>query len=154
MPIDEENDATTGIQMITRSYLCLRVIGNIVTSPEKDDWLQQTRLRIATAENGSILRYFSIFPLQGMRGICCHVSVFLIRPTPTHNSTLQVILIISIFRFADPTYASGNHSPRTHKHTHTNTHTNTLTHKHTHTYKHKHTHLHTNTLTHTLTHTH
>ena len=36
------------------SYLCLRVIGNIITSPEKDDWLQQTKLRIAPAENGSI----------------------------------------------------------------------------------------------------
>jgi len=54
MPIDEENDATAGIQTITRSYLYLRVIGNIVTSPEKDDWLQQTSLQIATAENGSI----------------------------------------------------------------------------------------------------
>ena len=44
-----------------------------------------------------------VFPLQGMHGICCHASVFLIRPTPTHNNTLQVILKISIFRFADPT---------------------------------------------------
>ena len=96
-PIDEENNATAGIQMITRSYLCLRVIGNIVTSPEKDDWLQQTRLRIATAKNDSIWRYFSIFPLQGMHGIFCHASVFLIRPTPTHNNILQVILKISIF---------------------------------------------------------
>jgi len=102
MPINEENDATTGIQMITRSYLCLRVIGNIVTSPEKDDWLQQARLQIATVENGSILRYFSIFPLQGVHGICCHASVFLIRPTPTYNNTLYVILKISSFRLAEP----------------------------------------------------
>jgi len=28
MPIDEENNATAGIQTITRSYLGLRVIGN------------------------------------------------------------------------------------------------------------------------------
>ena len=104
MPINEENDATAGIQTITRSYLCLRVEGNIVTSPEKDDWLQQTRLRIATAENGSIWRYFSIFSLQGMNRIYCYASVFLIRPTPTHNNTLQVILKISIFRFADPNH--------------------------------------------------
>ena len=90
------------MQTNTRSYLCLRVKGNIVTSPEKDDWLQQTRLRIATAENGSIWRYFSIFSLQGMNEIYCHASVFLIRPTPTHNNTLQVILKISIFWFADP----------------------------------------------------
>ena len=38
-----------------------------------------------------------------MHGICCHTSVFLIRPTPTHNNTLQVILKISIFQFANPT---------------------------------------------------
>ena len=88
MTINEENDATAGIQTITRSYLCLRVIGNIVTSPEKDNWLQQIRLRIATAENGSIRRYILIFPLQRMHG------VFLIRPTPTHNNTLQVIRIV------------------------------------------------------------
>ena len=25
--------------------------------------------------------------LQGMHGICCHVSAFLITPTPTHNDT-------------------------------------------------------------------
>jgi len=97
MPINKENDATAGIQTITRSSLCLRVIGNIVTSSEKDDWLQQTGLWIATAENGLIWRYFLIFPLQEMLGICCHASVFLIRPTPTHNNTLQVILKISIF---------------------------------------------------------
>ena len=101
---NEENDATAGIQTITRSYLCLRVKGSIVTSPEKDDCLQQTRLQIAIAENGSIWRYFSVFPLQGMHRICCHASVFLIRPTPTHNNTLQIIVKISIFRFADPTY--------------------------------------------------
>ena len=53
-PIDEESNATAGMQMITRSYLCLRVIGNIVTNPERDNWLQQTRLWIATAENSSI----------------------------------------------------------------------------------------------------
>jgi len=86
--IDEENDATAGIQTTTRSYLCLRVKGNIVTSPEKDDWFQQTRLWIATAKNGSIWKYFSIFPLQRMHGICCHASVFLIRPTHTHSNTL------------------------------------------------------------------
>ena len=56
MPIDEENNATAGIATNDHKKLliCLRVIGNIVTSPEKDDWLQQTRLQIATAKNGSI----------------------------------------------------------------------------------------------------
>ena len=53
----------------------------------------------------SILRYFFKFPLQGMHRICCHVSVFLIRPYPTHNNTLQVILKTSIFQFADPTFS-------------------------------------------------
>ena len=38
-----------------------------------------------------------------MHRIWFHDSVFLIRPTSTHNNTLQVILKISIFRFADPT---------------------------------------------------
>jgi len=38
--------------------------------------------------------------------ICFHVSVFLIRPTPTHNNILQIILKISIFWFADPTIYS------------------------------------------------
>ena len=52
--IGEKSDATAGIQTITRSYLCLRVIGNIVTNLKKDNWLQQTRLQIALAENGSI----------------------------------------------------------------------------------------------------
>ena len=37
-----------------------------------------------------------------MHVICCHASVFLIRPTPTQNNTLQIILKISIFRFGDP----------------------------------------------------
>ena len=58
MPFDEENNdennATAGIQTITRSYLCLKVKGNIVANPDKDNRLQQTRLLIATAENGSI----------------------------------------------------------------------------------------------------
>jgi len=34
--------------------------------------------------------------------IYCHSSVFLIRPTPTHNSSLPVNLKISIFWFAHP----------------------------------------------------
>ena len=38
-----------------------------------------------------------------MHGICCHDRVFLIRPTPTHDNTLLIILRISIFWFADPT---------------------------------------------------
>ena len=37
-----------------------------------------------------------------MHRIWFHDSVFLIRPASTHNNTLQVILKISIFRFADP----------------------------------------------------
>ena len=41
--------------------------------------------------------------LQGMHKIHCHFGVFLIRPTPTQNNTLQVILKIAIFRFADLT---------------------------------------------------
>ena len=43
-----------------------------------------------------------------MHGICYHASGFLIRPTPTHNNALQVILKISIFRFADPTILQGD----------------------------------------------
>ena len=39
-----------------------------------------------------------------MHRIWFHNSVFLIRPTSTHDNTLQVILKISIFRFADPNY--------------------------------------------------
>ena len=38
-----------------------------------------------------------------MHRIWSHASVFLIRPTPAHDNTLQVILKISIFQFADPT---------------------------------------------------
>ena len=38
-----------------------------------------------------------------MHRIWFHASVFLIRLTPTHDNTLQVILKILIFRFADPT---------------------------------------------------
>ena len=45
-----------------------------------------------------------------MHGICCHASVFLIRPTPTHSNTLQVILKISIFWFVDP--MTGNNDQR------------------------------------------
>jgi len=40
---------------------------------------------------------FSRFPLQRMQEICFHDSVFLIRPTPTPDNTLQVILKILIF---------------------------------------------------------
>jgi len=52
--------------------------------------------------NSSILTYLTIFSLEGMGKICCHSSVFLIRPTPTHNNSLRVNLKISIFWFADP----------------------------------------------------
>ena len=69
----------------------------------EEHWLQQTGSQNATGENGSIHRYFFRFPLQGMHGNCCHNIVFLIRPTPTHNNTLQAILKISIFWFVDPT---------------------------------------------------
>ena len=51
----------------------------------------------------SILTYLTIFTVEGMDEICCHYSVFLIRPTPTHDSSLQVNLKISISEFADPT---------------------------------------------------
>ena len=47
----------------------------------EEHWLNIERPENATGENGSILRYFFRFPLQGMHGICCHVSVFLIRPS-------------------------------------------------------------------------
>ena len=57
---------------------------------------------------GLILRYFFGFSLQGMHGICYHDSIFLIRPTPTHNNNLQVILKISIFRFANPIIEQGS----------------------------------------------
>jgi len=40
-----------------------------------------------------------------MHRIWFHARVFLIRSTPTHDNTLQVILKISIFWFADPTAA-------------------------------------------------
>ena len=70
-----------------------------LTKLGEEHWLQQIRFQYTTAENGSILRYFFRFPLQGMHGICCHTSVFLITPTPIHRNTLQEI---SIFQFADP----------------------------------------------------
>ena len=57
-------------------------------------WLQQTRSQNATGKNGSILSYFFKFSPQGREYTvftAMHVSVFLIRPTPTHNNTLQVI---------------------------------------------------------------
>ena len=41
-----------------------------------------------------------------MHRIWYHAIVFLIRPTPTHDNTLQVILKTSIFRFADPNNGS------------------------------------------------
>jgi len=41
-----------------------------------------------------------------MHRIWYHASVFLIRPTPTHDSTLQVILKVSIYWFADPIHGS------------------------------------------------
>ena len=79
--------------------------GYTLTKLGEKHWLQQTRSQNTTGKNGLILRYFFRFPLQGMHGICCHVSVFLIKPTPTLNNTLQFILKISIFQFADPTYS-------------------------------------------------
>ena len=39
-----------------------------------------------------------------MHEICCYDSVFLIRPTQTHENTLQVILRISIFGLQTLTY--------------------------------------------------
>jgi len=45
-----------------------------------------------------------------MHRIWFHDSVFLIRPTSTHNNTLQVILKISIFRFADSRSTNGKKS--------------------------------------------
>ena len=47
-----------------------------------------------------------------MHRIWFHDIVFLIRPTSTHNNNLQVILKISIFRFADPSWGVvGKDSP-------------------------------------------
>ena len=63
----------------------------------KKHWLQQTRSQNATGKNGSILSYFFRFPLQKMHGIHCHVSVFLIRPTPAHYNTLHEDINFSIY---------------------------------------------------------
>ena len=51
--------------------------------------------------NSLILMYFMV-SLERMGEICCHSSVFLIIPIPTHNNSLHVNLKISIFRFAHP----------------------------------------------------
>jgi len=53
-------------------------------------------------KNRSISTYLTIFSLEKMDEIYCHSSVFLIRPTPTHNNSLGVDLKISIFWFAHP----------------------------------------------------
>ena len=53
LPIGKENNATVAIPNITRSHLCLRVRGDILTSPEKEHWLKHTRLVNATVENAS-----------------------------------------------------------------------------------------------------
>jgi len=53
-------------------------------------------------KNCSILMHLTIFSLVGMDEICCHSSVFLIRPTPTHNNSLKVDLKILIFWFMHP----------------------------------------------------
>ena len=49
----KENDATVAISNITRSHLCLRVRGDMLTSPEKEHWLKHTRLVNAIVENAS-----------------------------------------------------------------------------------------------------
>ena len=67
----------------------------------EEHWLQQTRSQNSTGENGSILRYFFRFLLQGMYRSCCHDSVFLIRPILAHNNILQVILKISLADLAN-----------------------------------------------------
>jgi len=51
-----------------------------------------------------------IFSLEGMAKICCHSSVFLISPTPTHDNSFGVDLKISIFWFAHPTDGTENRS--------------------------------------------
>jgi len=38
--------------------------------------------------NRSVLMHLMILLLEGMDEICCHSSIFLIRPTPTHNNSL------------------------------------------------------------------
>jgi len=59
--------------------------------------------KAAKYKNRSILTYLMIFSLEGKDKICCHFSVFLIIPTPTHDNSLGVDLKISIFWFAYPT---------------------------------------------------
>ena len=86
-----ENNATATKLTTATKFLCLRIRGY----PHKA-WggtLAATdKVSEFHRQNGSILRYFFRFP-QGMHGIRHHVSVFLIRPTPTHSSnTWQIIL--------------------------------------------------------------
>ena len=101
-PIGKEDDATASTTLILRSSFCFRVIRDVYSKLEKEHWLKQTMLHNTIAKYDSIFKYFVRFPLQGMQGICCNVSVFLIRPTPMHNISFKVILKISIFQFAAP----------------------------------------------------
>jgi len=55
------------------------------------------------------MTYLTIFSLEGKDKICCHSSVFLIRPTPTHYNSLGVDLKISIFWLAHRNYGK-NHN--------------------------------------------
>ena len=103
-PIGEEDDATASTTLILRSSFYLRIIRDVLTKLEKQHWLKQTMVHNTIAKYDSIFKYFVRFPLQGMQGICCNVSVFLIRPTPMHNISFKVILKILIFRFADPIF--------------------------------------------------
>ena len=68
---------------------------------EREFWPKRITMQITTVKNQGI--YFALFSLEEIDEICCHTSVFLIRPTPTHDYSLQVNLKILIFQFADPT---------------------------------------------------
>ena len=53
---------------------------------------------------------FLRIPQQGMHDIRYHDSILTIRPTPTQENTLQVILKISIFRLVNPTVTQQYHA--------------------------------------------